>query len=131
MRAQTSYDQASWWASAGLERGQILNVTKLGFNPTQSQRDTLYKNAVNPICTFPGLGTCLWGQKTLQSEASAFDRVNVRNLFNYLERSLTTMARSKVMEFNDTYTRNSIASSIKSFLSVVQAGRGIQDYLVV
>lgn len=70
-------------------------------------------------------------QKTLQDTASAFDRLNIRALFNYLERSLAKMAKSKVMEFNDTYTRNSIVSAIKPFLSVVQAGRGIQDFLVI
>ena len=131
LRAATSSNRASWFASAGLERGQIKNVKKLAFNPSQAQRDVLYKNAVNPICTFPGQGTVMWGQKTLLSKPSSFDRVNVRGLFNTLERSLSKMAKYQVMEFNDNFTRNRIVSMIKPFLNSVQAGRGIQDFLVV
>lgn len=131
LRAETSTNRASWFASAGLERGQIKNVKKLAFNPSQGQRDVLYKNGVNPICTFPGQGTVMWGQKTLLSKPSSFDRVNVRGLFNTLERSLGKMAKYQVMEFNDNFTRNRIVSMIKPFLSSVQAGRGIQDFLVV
>jgi hypothetical protein len=131
LRAATNTNRASWWASAGLERGQIKNVTKLAFNPTQAQRDVLYKAGINPIVSFPGQGTVMWGQKTLLSKPSSFDRVNVRGLFNTLERALSKMAKYQVMEFNDTFTRNRITSMIKPFLSGVQAGRGIQDFLVV
>ena len=131
LRAQTNSSKASWWASAGLERGQLQNVVKLAFNPTQAQRDTLYKNSINPIVTFPGQGTVMWGQKTLLDKASSFDRVNVRGLFNYLERSLSKMAKYQVMEFNDSYTRNRIVSMIKPFLTDVKAGRGIEDYQVI
>lgn len=131
LRAQTSTSRASWWASAGLERGQIKNVKKLAFNPNQGQRDILYKNGINPIVAFPGQGTVMWGQKTLLDKPSSFDRVNVRGLFNTLERSLSKMAKYQVMEFNDNFTRNRIVSMIKPFLSSVQAGRGIQDFLVV
>lgn len=81
LRSQTSKNYDAWWASAGLERGQLQNIIKLAFNPTQAQRDTLYKNSINPVATFPSLGTVLWGQKTLLGTASAFDRVNVRSLF--------------------------------------------------
>lgn len=131
LRAQTSMNRASWWASAGLERGQIKNVTKLAFNPTQGQRDLLYKNGINPICSFPGQGTVMWGQKTLLSKPSSFDRVNVRGLFNTMERALSKMAKYQVMEFNDNFTRNRIVSMVKPYLSSVQAGRGIQDFLVI
>ena len=131
LRAQTSMNRASWWASAGLERGQIKNVTKLAFNPTQGQRDLLYKNGINPICAFPGQGTVMWGQKTLLSKPSSFDRVNVRGLFNTMERALSKMAKYQIMEFNDNFTRNRIVSMIKPYLSSVQAGRGIQDFLVI
>lgn len=131
LRAQTNSSKASWWASAGLERGQLQNVVKLAFNPTQAQRDTLYKNSINPIVTFPGQGTVMWGQKTLLDKASSFDRVNVRGLFNYLERSLSKMAKYQVMEFNDSYTRNRIVSMIKPFLTDVKAGRGIEDFQVI
>ena len=131
LRAQTSTNRASWWASAGLERGQIKNVTKLAFNPTQGQRDLLYKNSINPIVSFPGQGTVMWGQKTLLDQPSSFDRVNVRGLFNTLERALGKMAKFQIMEFNDNFTRNRIISMIKPYLSSVQAGRGIQDFLVI
>ena len=131
LRAQTTKKLDAWYPSAGLERGKLLNVTKLAFNPTEAQRDTLYKNAINPICTFTGQGTVLYGQKTLLDTGSSFNRVNVRNLFNKLERSLGRMAKTSVMEFNDSYTRNSIVSVIKPYLAQVQAGRGIQEFLVV
>ena len=131
LRSQTSKNYDAWWASAGLERGQLQNIIKLAFNPTQAQRDTLYKNSINPVATFPSLGTVLWGQKTLLGTASAWDRVNVRALFNTLERALAKMAKSTVMEFNDTYTRSHICSVIRPYLAQVQAGRGIQGFLVV
>lgn len=131
LRAQTSMNRASWWASAGLERGQIKNAKKLAFNPSQGHRDLLYKNGINPVVSFPGQGTVMWGQKTLLDKPSSFGRVNVRGLFNTLERSLAKMAKYQVMEFNDNFTRNRIISMIKPFLGSVQAGRGIQDYLVV
>ena len=131
LRAQTSMNRASWWASAGLERGQIKNVVKLAFNPTQGQRDMLYKNGINPIVSFPGQGTVMWGQKTLLAKPSSFDRVNVRGLFNTMERALSKMAKYQIMEFNDNFTRNRIVSMIKPYLGSVQAGRGIQDFLVI
>jgi len=131
LRAQTSMNRASWWASAGLERGQIKNVTKIAFNPTQGQRDILYKNGLNPVCSFPGQGTVMWGQKTLLDKPSSFDRVNVRGLFNTMERALSKMAKYQVMEFNDNFTRNRIVSMVKPYLSSVKAGRGIQDFLVI
>lgn len=131
LRAQTSMNRASWWASAGLERGQIKNVVKLAFNPTRGQRDLLYKNGLNPIVAFPGQGTVMWGQKTLLDKPSSFDRVNVRGLFNTMERALSKMAKYQVMEFNDNFTRNRIISMIKPYLSSVQAGRGIQAFLVI
>jgi len=131
LRAETSTKRASWWASAGLERGQLKGITKLAFNPTAGQRDMLYKNGVNPVVSFSGQGVVMWGQKTLLSKPSSFDRVNTRGLFNTLERSLSRMAKYQVMEFNDNFTRNRIVSMIKPYLSGVQAGRGIQDFLVI
>ena len=131
LRAQTNTNLASWWASAGLERGQLKNVVKLAFNPNQGQRDFIYKNGMNPIVSFPGQGTVLWGQKTLLDKPSSFDRVNVRGLFITLERALWKMAKYQVFEFNDSFTRNRISAMINPFLSTVQAGRGIQEFLVV
>lgn len=114
-----------------LERGQVKGVIKLAYNPNQQQRDALYKKSINPVVTFPGQGTVCWGQKTLLSKPSSFDRINIRGLFNTLERSLAKMAKYQVMEFNDNFTRNRIVSMIKPFLGTVQAGRGIQDFLVI
>lgn len=131
LRAQTNTNFYAWYASAGIDRGQISDVEKLAFNPNQTQRDNLYKNAVNPVVQFPGQGTVCWGQKTLQSTASSFDRINVVGLFNVLVRALTKMARSNVFEFNDTFTRNSICATIKPYLATVQSNRGITDFLVV
>jgi phage tail sheath protein FI len=72
LRAETNTDLNTWWASAGLDRGQIKNAQKIAFNPNLGQRDMLYKNKVNPIVSFPGQGNAIvWGQKTLQSKPSA------------------------------------------------------------
>jgi len=131
LRSATSSNRASWWASAGLERGLVKNISRLAFNPTSGMRDLLYKNAINPIVSFPGQGTVMWGQKTLLATPSSFDRVNVRGLFNTLERALGKMAKYQVMEFNDTFTRNRLISMIKPYLDSVQSGRGIQDFLVI
>lgn len=131
LRAQTNAELDPWWAAAGLNRGQIKNVTKLAFNPNHSQRDDLYKNNVNIICSFPSQGTVLWGQKTLLDKASSFDRLNIRHLFNHIERALAKMSKYQVFEFNDSFTRNRILSIINPYLATVQAGRGIQDYYVV
>ncbi|EBF5808969.1 hypothetical protein FI575_09090 [Campylobacter coli] len=91
----------------------------------------LYKNGINPVVMFPNTGAVLWGQKTLQTKASSFDRVNVVSLFNHLERSLGRMSKYSLFEFNDSFTRNYLVSIIKPFLAQVKAGRGIQDYLVI
>ena len=131
LRAQTNTTHAPWWASAGLERGQLKNVTKLAFIPTVAQRDALYKDSINPVTSFPGLGNVVWGQKTLQRKASSFDRVNVRCLFNTLERSFAKMSKYQVFEFNDDFTRNRILSMLNPFLEGVKAGRGVADYRVV
>ena len=131
LRAQTNTNQEAWYASAGLNRGVLFGVVKLAFNPTEAHRDVLYKNSINPVVTFPGQGTVLFGQKTLQSYASSFDRVNVVSLFNVIVRSLEKMSRYSVMEFNDEYTRNRISSMIKPYLQAVQGGRGIQNFMVV
>jgi hypothetical protein len=131
LRAVTNTKLASWWASAGLDRGQIKNVNKLAYNPNQALRDLLYKAGLNPVVAFPGQGTVCWGQKTLLDKPSSFDRINVRGLFNTLERALWKMAKYQVFEFNDSFTRNRIQAMINPFLGSVQAGRGIQDYLVV
>ena len=131
LKAQTNYNQANWYAAAGLNRGLIKNCEALSYSPTQAMRDTLYKNGINPVVMFPNTGAVLWGQKTLQTKASSFDRVNVVSLFNHLERSLGRMSKYSLFEFNDSFTRNYLVSIIKPFLAQVKAGRGIADYLVI
>ena len=132
LRADTSTKKDIWWASAGLERGQIKNCIKLAFNPSSAQRDLLYKNGINPIVSFPGQGNGLvWGQKTLTGVASAFDRINVRGLFNSLERSISRMAKSMLFEFNDEFSRNRFLSIVEPYLEEIKAGRGIYDFAVV
>lgn len=131
IRCQTSAAQDAWWVSAGVRRGILKNIDRLAFTPSQSQRDNLYKNGINPIVSFPGSGNLVWGNKTLHPLASSFDRINVRTLFNTLERSATKAARSQVFEFNDAYTRNAILSMFNPYLATVKAGRGIVDYLVI
>jgi len=131
LRADTNSSLNTWWASAGLDRGQIKNANKIAFNPNLGQRDFLYKNKINPVVSFPGQGNAIvWGQKTLQSKPSAFDRINVRGLFNTLERAISRMAKYYLFEFNDVYTRNRFVSTIKPFLESVKAGRGVYDFYI-
>ena len=91
LMARTDSDRDAWFSPAGFNRGQILGITKLSFNPNQAERDALYKKRVNPVVTFPGSeGTVLFGDKTLLSSASAFDRINVRRLFIVMEKAIAT-----------------------------------------
>ena len=131
IRCSVNTNNEAWWASAGMRRGQIRGVDKLAFSPNQAQRDELYKNGINPVVTFPGTGHLVWGNKTLLAYASAFDRINVRSLFNVIERAMAKAARSEVFEFNDEYTRNSLLSMFNPYLSSIKAARGITDYLVI
>lgn len=122
----------AWWAAAGLNRGQMKNVIKLGWLPSNSDRDILYPNGVNPVVTFPnGKGTYLWGQKTMLSKPSAFDRINVRRLFLVLEKAIGEMAKYFLFEFNDAITRAQIVNTIEPFLANVKGRRGIYDFKVV
>ena len=114
-----------------LDRGQIKNAQKIAFNPNSGQRDFLYKNKINPVVSFPGQGNAIvWGQKTLLSRSSSFDRINVRGLFNTLERNIAKMAKHYLFEFNDAFTRNRFVGAIKPFMDSVQAGRGVYDYYI-
>lgn len=129
--ARTDSDRDPWFSPAGLSRGQIKNLVKLSFNPSQSERDTLYKAGVNPVVSFPGEGTVLFGDKTLQGRPSAFDRINVRRLFIVLEKAISRAARSSLFEFNDEFTRAQFVSLVEPFLRDVQGRRGIYDFRVV
>ena len=121
----------AWFSPAGVNRGQLLGVTKLAFNPKKADRDTLYKARVNPIVSMPGQGTMLFGDKTLLSRPSAFDRINVRRLFIVLEKAISTAAKAQLFEFNDEFTRAQFRNLIEPFLRDVKGRRGITDFLVV
>lgn len=129
--ARTDNVRDPWWSPAGLQRGTVKNVVKLAFNPNKAQRDVLYKAGVNPIVSFPGEGTILFGDKTFQNRPSAFDRINVRRLFIVLEKAIARAARSSLFEFNDTFTRAQFVNLVEPFLRTVKARRGIYDYKVV
>lgn len=120
-----------WFSPAGLNRGQIKNVVKLSWNPNKTNRDDLYKNGVNPIVSFPGEGTVLFGDKTMLTKPSAFDRINVRRLFIVLEKAIATAAKYSLFEFNDEFTRSQFVSLVDPYLRDVQGRRGIFDYRVV
>ena len=121
----------AWFSPAGVNRGQLLGVTKLAFNPTKADRDSLYKARVNPIVSMPGQGTLLFGDKTLLNRPSAFDRINVRRLFIVLEKAISTAAKAQLFEFNDEFTRAQFKNLVEPFLRDVKGRRGITDSLVI
>ena len=121
----------AWFSPAGFTRGNVRNVTKLAWNPNQAARDALYKTGVNPIVTFPGSGTVLFGDKTLQSKPSAFDRINVRRLFIVLEKAVSTASKASLFEFNDEFTRAQFRNMVEPFLRDVKGRRGVTDFKVV
>jgi phage tail sheath protein FI len=129
--ARTDSNRDPWFSPAGLSRGVIKNVVKLSWNPTKAERDILYKAGVNPVVTFPGEGTILYGDKTLVNRPSAFDRINVRRLFIVLEKSIAKAARSSLFEFNDEFTRAAFVNLVEPYLRDVKGRRGIYDFKVV
>jgi hypothetical protein len=120
-----------WYSPAGTSRGAILNAVKLAYTPNKSQRDRLYTNRINPIIFSPGAGIILFGDKTGLGRTSAFDRINVRRLFIYLEDAISRAAQDVLFEFNDEITRTNFVNTIEPFLRDVQAKRGIFDYVVI
>ena len=129
--AAAEANRDAWFSPAGFTRGAIRNVVKLPFNPRQSQRDTLYKNGINPVVNFMGEGTILFGDKTLLAKPSAFDRINIRRLFIILEKAISRFARASLFEFNDTFTRAQFVGAVEPFLRNVQGRDGISDFIVV
>jgi len=129
--ANTDNVADAWFSPAGFTRGQILGITKIAFNPKQADRDTLYKARVNPIVSFPGQGTVLYGDKTAQAKPSAFDRINVRRLFITLEKAIATAAKYQLFEFNDEFTRAMFRNMVEPFLRDVKGRRGLTDFAVV
>ena len=129
--ARTDLTNDTWFSPAGLNRGIIRGAVKLAFNPNQAQRDVLYPARVNPVVTFPGQGTILFGDKTGLSSPSAFDRINVRRLFITMEKAISTASKFQLFEFNDEFTRAQFRNLVEPFLREVQGRRGITDFLVV
>lgn len=121
----------AWWAPAGFSRGQISGVVDLAINPDEPERDVLYQARINPIVDFPGQGLVIFGQKTLQSTASAFDRVNVRRLFITIERVIRPMARNFLWELNDEFSRARVVSILDPYFAEVKSRRGVYDYRIV
>ena len=128
---RTDTERDPWFSPAGFNRGQIKNVIRLSFNPTKAERDELYKIGVNPVVTFPGEGTILFGDKTMLAKPSAFDRINVRRLFIVLEKAIAKAAKFSLFEFNDEFTRAQFVALVEPFLRDVQGRRGIYDFRVV
>ena len=120
-----------WFSPAGFNRGNLKNVVKLAWNPNKTARDSLYSVGINPVGTFPGNGTVLYGDKTLQAKPSAFDRINVRRLFIVLEKTIAQAAKYSMFEFNDEFTRAQFVALVTPFLRDIQGRRGIYDFRVV
>lgn len=120
-----------WFSPAGFNRGSIKNCIKLAWNPTKAQRDVLYSAGVNPVVSFPGQGTVLFGDKTLLNRPNAFDRINVRRLFIVLEKAIARAAQSSLFELNDEFTRAQFVALVTPFLRDIQGRRGITDFKVV
>lgn len=129
--ANTDNVADAWFSPGGFTRGQLLGVTKIAFNPKKAERDDLYKKRINPIVSFPGEGTVLFGDKTLQAKPSAFDRINVRRLFIVLEKAISTAAKYQLFELNDEFTRAMFRNMTEPFLREIQGRRGITDFKVV
>ena len=131
LAANTDNVADPWFSPAGYNRGQVRGAVKLAYNPTKAQRDILYPARVNPVCTFPGQGTVLFGDKTALSRPSAFDRINVRRLFIVLEKAIATAAKFQLFELNDAFTQAQFKNLVEPFLRDVQGRRGITDFSVI
>ncbi len=131
LTARTEATNDAWWSPAGFNRGQIKDVVRLRFNPSKTDRDLLYKNSINPVVSFPGEGTILFGDKTATKKTSAFGQINVRRLFITLEKAISRASRFSLFDFNDEFTRAQFKNLVVPYLRDVQARRGIQDFLVV
>jgi len=128
---RTDNTRDPWFSPAGFNRGQIKNVVRLAFNPDKADRDVIYKADINPVVTFPGEGTVLYGDKTLLGKPSAFDRINVRRLFIVLEKAISTSAKFTLFEFNDEFTRATFRNLVEPYLRDIKGRRGIYDFRVV
>ena len=129
--ARTDGNRDPWVSPAGYTNGTLLNVTKLAWNPNEAQRDSLYKEGVNPIFTQAGRGTILFGDKTLIGKNTSFNRINVRRLFIELQNTIGEFAENILFDENSATTRTAFVNTVEPYLRNVQARRGLIDFLVV
>lgn len=129
--AKTDADKDPWFSPGGLNRGFVKNIVKLAYNPKKADRDLLYIDQVNPVVTFSGTGTVLFGDKTLLDRPSAFDRINVRRLFIILEKAIANASKYSLFEFNDSFTRSQFVNLVEPYLRDIQGRRGITDFRVI
>ena len=127
---QTTETAEPWFSPAGFQRGIVRNAIKLAYTPNKTQRDRLYSARINPIVSFPGQGVVLFGDKTAQAFASAFDRINVRRLFLTIERVISGAAKSQLFEQNDAAQRSLFINIVEPYLREVQGRRGVTDFLI-
>ncbi len=119
-----------WYAPAGIDRGRIFNVLSLAYKTSRGERDALYSEGINVIASFPDTGVNIWGQKTLQSQSSALDRINVRRLMMYVEEAISQSARFVVFEPNNSQTWRALVRLITPFLQGIKSKGGFYDYRV-
>lgn len=129
--ARVDLNSAPWFSPAGYANGRILNTVRLAWNPTEAERDTLYKAAVNPIFSQPGRGVVLFGDKTFTTKKTSFSRINVRRLFITIQKSIGDTAGDLLFEQNDAGTRAGFVDIVSAFLRTVQGNRGITDFRVI
>ena len=129
--ASVTANGTPWFSPAGLNRGAIRGAVKLAYSPTKTERDALYQKRINPVTSLPGQGIVLFGDKTALASPSAFDRINVRRLFNVIEKTIGNAAKGVLFELNDEFTRSNFKNVVEPFLRGIQAERGITDFLVV
>ena len=128
---RTDVDQFPWFSPAGTSRGSLAHAVKLAYNPGQEDRDALYSDRINPVITLPGSGITLFGDKTALAFQSAFDRINVRRLFIFVEKAIEAAANAQLFELNDAGTRSNFVNIVEPFLRDVQSKRGVTDFLLV
>lgn len=128
--AHTDQVAQAWYSPGGLTRGQIKSVVKLAIAPKQAHRDRLYEAQINPVISMEGEGTFLYGDKTATNKPSAFSRINVRRLFNLLEKAISDASKYRLFEINDEFTRNSFRTEVNAYLEGIRAQRGVYDYYV-
>jgi phage tail sheath protein FI len=126
----TDTNNDPWWAPAGFTRGRVFGVNDIAIEPNQKQRDDLYKFSLNPITAFRE-GITVFGQKTLQKMPGAFDRINVRRLFLYLEKVTKATCRYYVFEPNSIFTRTRVKDDLRPLFERAKNNEGVYDYIIV